>query len=96
LIGVLRNKFNLIIVDFAPLGPVVDARAASPALDTFILVAEWGRTKSDILSRTAKMLGRDTHILGAILNKVDFSAMRRFDSAAADYYASPTYKSYRK
>src|SRR5262249_33819436 len=41
----LRRAYEYIIVDLPPLAPVVDVRAMTHLIDSFVFVIEWGRTK---------------------------------------------------
>ena len=40
----LRESYDYVIVDLSPLVPVVDVRAATHLVDTYIYVVEWGKT----------------------------------------------------
>jgi polysaccharide biosynthesis transport protein len=44
----LREAYDYVIVDLSPLAPVVDVRAMTHLVDSFVFVVEWGRTKIDI------------------------------------------------
>lgn len=75
----VRQSFDYVIVDLAPLGPVVDAKAFSPHADGFIFVVEWGKTPtrlvSDILDAETQISSK---ILGVILNKTDMTELARY------------------
>lgn len=75
----LRAVFPTIILDLAPLGPVVDARVLIPMLDQVVLVAEWGTTPKQLLRAT---LGNEPamtdKLLGVVLNKVDMEALKNY------------------
>jgi polysaccharide biosynthesis transport protein len=89
----LRGVYDYVIVDFPPLAPVVDVRAATPLIDCFVLVVEWGQTKVDVVRHalhTAPNLYEN--LVGAVLNKTDIRSMVRYDSHHSDYY-SETYHS---
>jgi polysaccharide biosynthesis transport protein len=89
----LRGVYDYVIVDFPPLAPVVDVRAATPLVDCFVLVVEWGQTKVDVVRHalhTAPNLYEN--LVGAVLNKTDIRSMVRYDSHHSDYY-SETYHS---
>jgi polysaccharide biosynthesis transport protein len=99
LLADLRTVFPTIILDLAPLGPVVDARVLVPVLDQIVLVAEWGTTPKQLLRAT---LGQEPammdKVLGVVLNKVDMDALQNYVPWASsetfyqDYgdYFSPT------
>jgi polysaccharide biosynthesis transport protein len=89
----LRGVYDYVIVDFPPLAPVVDVRAATPLIDCFVLVVEWGQTKVDVVRHalhTAPNLYEN--LVGAVLNKTDIRSMVRYDSHHSDYY-NETYHS---
>ena len=84
----VRKNFDYVVVDLAPLGPVVDAKAFEPLADGFIFVVEWGKTPSpmvrDMLEAEHQI---EAKILGVILNKTDMTALARYsDFGAAEKY----------
>lgn len=88
LMAEVRKNFDYVVVDLAPLGPVVDAKAFEPLADGFIFVVEWGKTPSpmvrDMLEAEHQI---ETKILGVILNKTDMTALARYsDFGAAEKY----------
>jgi succinoglycan biosynthesis transport protein ExoP len=79
-----RGRSGLVLVDLPPILAVPDARAAGPALDAAVLVAEWGRTPMDALARCVEALeGAQVQVLGVVLNKVDPHEIERERSGAA-------------
>lgn len=92
LITRLREKFDNIIVDLPPLGPVTEVRATANLVDSYVYVIEWGRT-SLIAVRQQMMAAPEVHdrLLGAVLNKVDMNAFRRHEHHVVGYYAQPDY-----
>lgn len=83
-----RKSFDYVIVDLAPLGPVVDAKAFSPHADGFLFVVEWGKTPSrmvrEILDADAQVSSK---VLGVILNKTEMAALARYsDFGGAEKY----------
>jgi polysaccharide biosynthesis transport protein len=95
LVEALRKNYDIILIDLAPLGPVVDARAAAHLLDTIFLVAEWGVTSEDVLVRALSQfesVGKAIH--AAILNKVEHTALVDYQGSGAEYYASDKFKDY--
>ena len=76
-------------------GPVVDARAISALLDSFILVVEWGRTTTDVVEHALNTAPNvyDT-LLGVVLNKTDMKAMKRYATHYGDYYNDEHYIRY--
>lgn len=87
LIDTLRQSYDYVVVDLPPLIPVIDARAATNFVDSYILVVEWGRTKIDAVKHA--LLGAPElyeRLMGVIVNKVDMSAIRRYELYRSNYY----------
>jgi polysaccharide biosynthesis transport protein len=82
----LRTKYDWIVVDLSPLGPVVDVRATTQFIDAYVLIVEWGRTKIDLVERALQEAPSvHENILGAVLNKVDLKQVGKYDSYARVY-----------
>lgn len=79
LIDSARQMFDYVIVDLAPLGPVVDAKAFAGQVDGFVFVVEWGKTPtrlvSDLLEAEPLIASK---ILGVLLNKTDMDQLARY------------------
>jgi exopolysaccharide transport family protein len=91
----LRATYDYIIVDLPPLAPIVDVRATAPLIDCFILVVEWGRTRTDVVEhalRTAPNVYEA--LIGAVLNKTNMRAMKRYNNYHSDYYNHEYYTPY--
>ena len=92
LIARLREKFDNIIIDLPPLGPVAEVRATASLVDSYVYVIEWGRTS--LMAARKQMTGApEIHdrLLGAVLNKVDTKVFRRHEYHAVGYYEQPYY-----
>ncbi len=91
----LREKYQYVIVDFSPLAPVVDVRATTHLIDSFVFVIEWGRTKIDIVEHALRHApGIYDNLLGVVLNKVDMNVFGRFASHRESYYYNKHYARY--
>jgi polysaccharide biosynthesis transport protein len=76
----LRAAYDYVLVDLTPLVPIVDVRATEGLVDHYIFVIEWGRTKIDLVERSLKeATGIYSKILGAVLNKVASSELKRYE-----------------
>ena len=83
----LRETYDYVIVDLSPLAPIVDVRAATHLVDSFVFVVEWGRTKIDVAEHAlanARMVFEN--LLGVVLNKADMNAFGRYESRGSYYY----------
>jgi succinoglycan biosynthesis transport protein ExoP len=91
----LRQSYEYIIVDLPPLAPVVDVRAMTHLVDSFVLVIEWGRTKIDVVERALRMApGVYDNLLGVVLNKADLNLLGRYESHCRDYFYNRHYARY--
>lgn len=73
LIAALRETFDYIIVDAAPIGRVIDCAVAAPELDGVLLVVDASNNSYKLERRAKNQLEKSgTRILGVILNRVDF------------------------
>jgi polysaccharide biosynthesis transport protein len=86
LIDRLCETFDYVIVDLSPLLPVIDARATSNFIDSYVYVVEWGQTNRDIAERLlAETPEIHDRILGVILNSADMRKMARYEGYASSY-----------
>lgn len=71
-----RKTFDYTVVDLAPLGPVVDAKAFAQHADGFILVLEWGKTPARLVREILDAeIDINSKILGVVLNKTDMDEL---------------------
>ena len=91
----LRETYDYVIVDLSPLAPVVDVRAMTHLVDSFVFVVEWGRTKIDVAEHAlAGARGVYENLLGIVLNKADMDAIGRYESYRGNYYYNRYYARY--
>jgi succinoglycan biosynthesis transport protein ExoP len=84
----VRTQYDVVFVDLPPLAPVVDARAVADLMDAYILVVEWGCTSSDVVEHALRGANKINELLiGAVLNKVNFNRLGRYDRHLSRYYA---------
>jgi succinoglycan biosynthesis transport protein ExoP len=91
----VSDAFDYIIFDLPPLAPVVDARAMSSKLDTYLFVIEWGKTARNVIKKT--LIANSSvaaKCAGAILNKVDTERMKFYQSYGSSEFYYSRYSSY--
>ncbi len=95
LVEQLRERYDYIIIDLPPLGPVVDVRAATQSVDSFIFVVEWGRTRINVVQRCLDS-APEVHdrLLGVVLNKADAKMLGRYDHGYGNLYRNQSYGRY--
>lgn len=90
-----RETFDVIVVDLAPLVPVIDAKALEPQIDGFIFVTEWGvtpvKTVQNVLASEPQIAAK---LIGAILNNTDMSQLHRYADPGTPEQFRERYTSY--
>ena len=67
----LRGIYDLVVIDAAPSGAVVDARVLGDLSDRILFVVGWRATARETVARNLRMLGNPQKIAGVVLNKID-------------------------
>lgn len=86
----LTGRFDYVVFDLPPIGPLIDARAAAANIDEFLLVVEWGRTARRLTRAT---LGHNPEIydkcVGVVYNKANLKKMKMYalHGHVEQYYA---------
>ncbi|MDR3465928.1 MAG: GNVR domain-containing protein [Xanthobacteraceae bacterium] len=89
LLGSLRDGYDYIVIDLAPIMPVTDAKAIGPLLDGLIYVIEWGATKRSALHESiGSVEGLQKKIIGAVLNRANPKMLRRIEAYKGAHYNS--------
>ncbi len=90
----LRETFDLVIIDSAPLLPVHDTRILSTFADAVLLVVRWEKTPRDAAVIAMRILN-DGHapVVGVALNRADSERFRYYSYGYQSYYAYNKYYS---
>jgi polysaccharide biosynthesis transport protein len=89
LIAELRGEFDYIVMDTAPLLPVVDALALATVADKVLVIVEWGQTRRAAISEAFKILRPEAHrVAGIVLNKVDLNQLQGYGYRGSYHYRS--------
>lgn len=82
----LRESFDVVIVDTAPLLAVADGAIASSIADGAILLVRHGRTTTDQLAKALDALHQvDAHVLGTVLNYAPHRKRRGYGYSYGGY-----------
>ncbi|MCB5204882.1 polysaccharide biosynthesis tyrosine autokinase [Neorhizobium sp. T786] len=91
----VRETFDVIVVDLAPLAPVIDAKAFEPHVDGFVFVAKWGvtpvKTVQNVLDSDPQIASK---VIGVILNDTEMSRLSRYADAGAPEQFREQYMAY--
>ena len=89
----LRNTYDLVVLDTAPVLPVSDSRVLSRLVDETVFVVRWSVTPKDAaLSALRELRNFNASIAGAVLSIVDTSKQARYGYGDSGYY----YRQYSK
>ncbi|MET4802863.1 Wzz/FepE/Etk N-terminal domain-containing protein [Bradyrhizobium sp. LB11.1] len=81
LLTVLRQQYEYIIIDLAPVMPVADSKAFSVLIDAMVYVIEWGETTRTALQESisgSEILQKK--LLGAVLNRANPKMLGRIEA----------------
>jgi succinoglycan biosynthesis transport protein ExoP len=86
---VMRENYDYIIIDLAPVMPVTDAKAVSHLLDAMVYVIEWGRTTRSALQESmSSSEAIQKKLLGAVLNRANPKMLKRIEAYKGSHYNS--------
>ena len=95
LMGGFREVYDYVVVDLPSLVPIVDVRATVNFVDSYVFVIEWGNTRIDVVQHTLNAVPRVyDNMRGIVLNKVNVSALNRYESHRGDHYYKRYYDRY--
>lgn len=89
LLKVLREHYEYIVVDLAPVMPVADSKAVSFLIDTMVYVIEWGQTTRSALQESisgSEIL--QNKVLGAVLNRANPKMLKRIEAYKGKHHNS--------
>ena len=81
----LKTRYDYIIVDLPPIGPVVDARAAARLVDAVIMVVEWGGVpRSIVRNAITSSAAVQEKLIGSVMNKVEVDKLKTYEPYGLD------------
>lgn len=89
LLKVLREHYEYIVIDLAPVMPVADAKAVSLLIDAMVYVIEWGQTTRSALQESvsgSEVLQKK--LLGAVLNRANPKMLKRIEAYKGKHHNS--------
>jgi exopolysaccharide transport family protein len=94
LIEQLRAKYDVVILDTAPVLPLADTRVLSSIADSVLLIVRWGRTPANLVQDAIELLrSHNAKLAGVALEGVETGLFSRLIYDRADYY-SELYQTY--
>ena len=95
LIEVMRTKFDLIIIDTPPMGPVIDPSVVAQVVDKIVYIVRWSSTARELVQQSVQQLAAGHKVAGIVFNHVnDLQAQKYGKYAYSYYYGARYYKRY--
>jgi capsular exopolysaccharide synthesis family protein len=90
----LRARYDLVVLDTAPVLPVADTRVLAPKADTVVFLARWRKTPQHAIEAALRLFsGCGAHIGGVALTQVDMKQQTKYGYGDPGYYYAE-YKKY--
>ncbi len=80
---ILKDRYDLIVIDSAPILPVVESKILSRLIEGVMFVVSSGKSKTSDVNRALRMIKNDGNIIGVILNNMPMNS--------GSYYYSDEY-----
>lgn len=94
LLDELRQHFDLIVLDTAPVLPIADTRVIATKVDAVLFVARWRKTPEHAVRAAFRLLSSDqVRIAGVALTQIDMRRQSRYGYGDPAYYYQQ-YKGY--
>ncbi|MET0272317.1 MAG: AAA family ATPase [Phenylobacterium sp.] len=94
LLAELRNRYDLVILDTAPILPVADTRVLARKVDLLVFLARWRKTPQPAIEAAFRLLrGTGGHVGGVVLTQVDMKQQAKYAYGDPGYYYT-AYKKY--
>jgi len=74
-----KANYDLVVIDTVAVVTCLDGRMLARRIDATVVVVEWLKTRVDMTKEAVDLLLKnDARIVGAVLNKVDFTKARLY------------------
>ena len=94
LLADLRQRYDLVILDTAPVLPVADTRVLAPKADVVVFLARWRKTPQHAIEAAFRLLsGTGAHVGGVALTQMDMKQQTKYGYGDPGYYYAE-YKKY--
>lgn len=94
LLADVRGRYDLIVLDTAPVLPVADTRVLAPKADLVVMLARWRKTPEPAIQAALRLVDTaDINLAGVVLTMVDMKQQVKYGYGDPGYYYSE-YKKY--
>jgi capsular exopolysaccharide synthesis family protein len=93
-ISVAKQSFDVVVIDTAPIGPVIDSIVVSNLVDKVVFVVRWASTARELVQQSVQRFPGHRKVAGIIFNQVNEKLARKYGKHANAYYGSGGYNKY--
>jgi Mrp family chromosome partitioning ATPase len=91
----LRTRFDIVLVDTAPLLPLAEPRLVASHADSIVLLTHWHKTSQTAMQDAARLIRTlDVPVAGVALTCADMKLLDSFGYAARNYGQRAGYAKY--
>lgn len=95
LLEICRGRYDLVIIDSAPVASVTDARLLSLMVDKVVFVLQWGKTVGSVAQESIQALHEvGANVSGAVLSRVNLAKHAQYGYGDIGQYYSRSRKYY--
>jgi capsular exopolysaccharide synthesis family protein len=91
LISHLRERFDYVVIDTPPVGPVIDPAIVAGLADKTIFVVQWGSTPRELVTTSVRQVSNHKRVAGVVLNSVIEDRAKKY---GGEYYYGKSYEKY--
>lgn len=89
LLEALRDRYDVVVIDTAPILPIADARLMVEKADVAVFIVRWRKTPDHAVLAAFRLLPADkVQLAGVALTRVDMRRQAKFGYGDANYYYS--------
>lgn len=93
-ISLCKQSFDVIVIDSAPIGPVMDSIVVSSLVDKVVFVVRWASTARELVQQSVQRLPGHRKVAGIVFNQVNEHLARKYGRHASAYYGGGDYSKY--
>jgi len=91
LISHLKERFDYVVVDTPPVGPVSDPLIVSHLADRTIFVVQWSTTPRELVEKSIQQVSTHRRVAGVVMNHVIRDRAKKY---GGEYYYGKSYEKY--
>lgn len=91
----LKQNYDLVIIDSAPILSVSDSKVVAKMADHTILIVRWGKTRREVVNYVVEQMDTvGTRVSGIVLSMIDIKKHARYKYGDSSYYHGKAKKYY--